>query len=111
MMSGLAVQVGAGGQCPHGGQMSIISSNTRVLANGSPLATMADSFTVAGCAFTAGTKPQPCVNIQWIVAATRVLVGGSPAVVATGSGLCLSAERIPQGPPSVTSTQTKAVAS
>ena len=29
----------------------------------------------------------------------RVTVGGQPAILQTSTGLCLSAEQIPQGPP------------
>ena len=55
-----------------------------------------------GCAFTVPpSKPQPCLKVQWLVPAARVLVGGQPAILQSSSGLCLSAEQIPQGPPSV----------
>jgi hypothetical protein len=102
--------VGATAICPHAGQVAVTSSNTRVLVGGAPVATMADTCTVAGCAFTlpAG-KPQPCVRVQWLVPAARVLVLGQPALLQTSSGLCLSAEQIPQGPPSVVATQPRAV--
>ena len=35
----------------------------------------------------------------------RVLVNGQPAVLNTSTGLCFSAEQIPQGPPMVVVTQ------
>jgi hypothetical protein len=102
--------VGATAICPHGGQVTVTSSNTRVLVGGQPVATMADTCTVAGCAFTVPPgKPQPCVRVQWLVPAARVLVLGQPALLQTSTGLCLSAEQIPQGPPSVVATQPRAV--
>jgi hypothetical protein len=102
--------VGATAICPHGGQVTVTSSNTRVLVGGTPVATMADTCTVAGCAFTVPPgKPQPCVRVQWLVPAARVLVTGQPALLQTSSGLCLSAEQIPQGPPSVVTTQPRAL--
>ena len=62
-----------------------------------------DLTTVAGCPFQvpvgAGTKPQPCVKVQWPVPATRVKVDGQPVLLQTSTGLCQSAEQIPQGPP------------
>ena len=67
--------------CPHGGQVSIVSSNTRVVAGGTPIATLADQFLIAGCAFTIPPgKPQPCVRVQWMTPATRVLINGQPPV-------------------------------
>jgi uncharacterized Zn-binding protein involved in type VI secretion len=105
-MPGFLVQVGATAMCPHAGQVSIVSSNTRVLLGGQPAATLGDQFLIAGCPFTIPpAKPQPCVKVQWLAPATRVLIGGQPAILQTSSGLCLSAEQIPQGPPNVIVTQ------
>ena len=111
-MPGFLLHVGAVALCPHGGQVSIISSNTRVLVSGQPVATFSDTYTVAGCPFQVpvpgGTKPQPCVKVQWLVPATRVFVNGQPAILQTSSGICQSAEQIPQGPPTVAVTQVRA---
>jgi hypothetical protein len=100
--------------CPHAGQITLVSSNTRVLVNGTPVATVADTGTVAGCPFQIpvgpGTKPQPCVTARGLVPATRVLINGQPALIQTSTGLCQSAEQIPQGPPTITVTQTRVVA-
>jgi hypothetical protein len=102
--------VGSQAMCPHGGQVTTVSTNTRVLVGGQPVATTADQFMVAGCAFTVPpSKPQPCVKVQWLAPAMRVLVNGSPAILRTSPGLCQSAEQIPGGPPSVVNTQTKAL--
>jgi hypothetical protein len=95
-------------QCPHGGSVSITSSNTSSRADGSAIATIADTFTVSGCAFTLpGPKPSPCIRVQWIVPDMRVRAGQIPTLSSTSVGLCLSADSIPQGPVSVVSTQTK----
>jgi hypothetical protein len=106
-MPGFLMHVGASAICPHGGQVSTISTNARVLVGGQPVATFGDTYLVAGCAFTVGPKPQPCVKVQWLVPAARVLVGGQPAMLQTSTGLCQSAEQIPQGPPSVVATQVR----
>jgi hypothetical protein len=103
---GQIVNVGATAMCPHGGQVSIVSSNTRVMLGGAAAATFSDTFTIAGCAFTVpGPKPQPCVKVQWLVPALRVLVSKQPVILQNSTGLCLSAEQIPQGPPNVVMTQ------
>jgi hypothetical protein len=53
-MPGLVLNVGATAMCPHGGQMSIVSSNTRVLLGGQPAATFSDTYLIAGCPFVVG---------------------------------------------------------
>jgi hypothetical protein len=110
-MPGPLYHVGAAAICPHGGQVTTISSNARVLVSGMPVATIADQSLVAGCVFTVPPgKPQPCVRVQWIVPAARVLVMGQPALIQTSVGLCLSPEQIPQGPPTIVSTQLRVIA-
>ena len=111
-MAAPLLHVGLTAMCPHGGSVSVISTNTRVMVSNQPVATMSDTFMIAGCPFQipvgAGTKPQPCIKIQWVVPATRVMVNGQPALIQTSTGLCQSAEQIPQGPPTITVTQIKA---
>jgi hypothetical protein len=98
--------VGAPAMCPHAGQITTTSTNTRVKVSQMMVATSADMSMVAGCAFTVPTaKPQPCVKVQWIVPAIRVKVMGNPVLLQNSVGLCQSGEQIPQGPPNVISTQ------
>ena len=97
--------VGAQAMCPHGGQVSTTPGSPRVKVGGQPVATTADTFMIAGCAFMVGTKPQPCVKVQWLVPATRVRIGGQFAILQSSSGLCQSAEQIPGGPPSILVSQ------
>ena len=108
-MPGFLLHVGASAICPHGGQVSVIPSNTRVLVGGQPVATLADTYLVAGCAFNVSGKPQPCVKVQWLVPATRVLINGQPPILQSSPGLCQSPEQIPQGPPIVAATQTRVI--
>ena len=112
-MPGPLYHVGAQAVCPHGGQATTVSTNT-VLVSGQPVATLPDVTTVAACPFQipvgGGTKPQPCVVVKWLVPATRVMVNGKPALLQTSSGLCQSAEQIPQGPPVITVSQTRVIA-
>jgi hypothetical protein len=113
-MPGQLFHVGAQAMCPHGAQVTTVSSNSRVLVGGQPVATLSDTYTIAGCPFQIpfgpGTKPQPCVKVQWLVPATRVLVNNQPPILSTSAGLCQSAEQIPQGPPTVATTQVKVTA-
>jgi hypothetical protein len=99
--------VGALASCPHQGQITTVKAGLpRVLVSGQPVATVADQFVVAGCVFTVPPgKPQPCVTARWLMPATRVLVDKSPAVLQSSTGICQSAEQIPAGPPSITTTQ------
>lgn len=110
-MPGPAVNVGSVATCPHGGQISIISSNARVMASATPIATATDQFMVAGCVFTIPPGvPQPCLMVQWMSPATRVLVNGMPPVLQTSTGMVIAATGVPNGPPIVASTQLRVVA-
>ena len=106
-MSGQVLTAGATLLCAHSAPVSIVSSNTRVLLGGQPAATASDTFSIVGCTFTVGPKPQPCVQVQWLQPAQRVLVGGQPVVLDSSTGVCLSAEKIPQGQPTVVATQVR----
>jgi len=112
-MPGPLFHVGAQAICPHAGQISTVSTNTRVLVSGQPVATMADTFPIAGCPFQIpvgpGTKPQPCVQVRWLVPATRVTVNGQPVLLQTSTGICQSIEQIPQGPPTIVATQPRVI--
>lgn len=107
-MAGFVFHPGASASCPHGGQLSTIPSSPRVRVGGQPAATLADTYTITGCAFTIPpSKPQPCVTVRWLAPATRVRIGGQPAVLSTSIALCQSAEQVPQGPPTVVATQVR----
>jgi len=97
-------------QCPHGGTVSIVSSNTQVQADGGPIATMTDTFTIAGCPFQIPATPpipSPCMTVQWMVADTRVQINGLASLSQSSVGLCLSAAQVPQGPVVIASAQAK----
>jgi hypothetical protein len=99
-MPGYLVHVGATVMCAHAGQAQPTVPNPRVKVGGQPVVTMAAPYTIAGCGLTGSTLP-PCVTGQWIVAATRVLVGGTPVVLQDSTSTC-----VPTGTPmSVVVTQ------
>jgi hypothetical protein len=109
-MPGPVMQVGGVAICPHGGQISAITTNTRVLVGGTPATLQTDTYPVAGCAFTVGPTPQPCLTTQWVMVTTRVTVMGQPLVIQGGMGLCLGPTQAPQGPATIVSTQPRVVA-
>lgn len=108
-MSGNSLTTASSLTCPHGGQVQIVSSNTKVVA-AAPLATAADTFIVSGCPFQLPTVPpipSPCVTVQWVAPDMRVTINGVPSLSQSSGGICLSAAQVPQGPPVVSSTQAK----
>lgn len=116
-MPGLLLHVNMGMQCTHGAPATITPTQPRVLVSGNPVATMSSPIMVAGCPFQvpvgAGTKPQPCMTVKWVMPAARVKVLGQPAAVipapGSGPGICQSAEQIPQGPPIVSAVQPRVI--
>jgi hypothetical protein len=104
-MPGPLFHVGAVAMCPHGGMVTTISSNVRVMVTGMPVATLADQYMVAGCVFNIAGVPTPCLRVQWITSATRVLVNGIPPITALSTGLSMLVTGAPGGPPIVVTTQ------
>lgn len=108
-MPDFLAHVGASITCTHGGNATIVPSQQRVRVASQFVAVLADTTTVAGCPFQVpigtGTKPQPCVKIQWLVPALRVKVNKQFALIKTSSGACQSAEQMPQGTPTIAATQ------
>lgn len=97
--------------CPHGGSVTITSANSAVKADGAALALATDTFSISGCPFQipvgAGTKPSPCLSVQWIVTDQTTKVNGQATLSTASVGLCLSAEQAPQGQVTIANTQAK----
>jgi uncharacterized Zn-binding protein involved in type VI secretion len=108
-MPGPLYHVGAVALCPHGGQVQTIAASPRVTVSGMPVAVLTDTSLVAGCVFTIGTKPSPCLRVQWVMGATRVTSMGQPVLLQSAVGLCLSPEQAPQGPATIVSTQPRVI--
>ena len=98
--------------CTHGIPATVVPGYARVLVSGQPVTTIADQYLVAGCPFTVPPSvPMSCVRIQWLVPAARVLVNGVPALLQTSTGLCISVQQSPNGPPTVAVNQPRVVGS
>jgi hypothetical protein len=87
-------------QCPHGGRVMINTSNTRVLANGIPVALQSDSFTIAGCPLNS-----PCVKVIWLVPDLVTRAIGTPTLSRSSIGICLGGDGFPRGLATVLNTQ------
>lgn len=110
-MPGPVLHAGAVASCPHGAPLTIIAANPRVTVSGMPVAVLTDQGVVAGCPFTIpGPKPQPCVTTRWIAGATRVVAGGQPVLINPPVAICQSPEQIPNGPPVISGSQTRVIA-
>ena len=96
-------------QCPHGGTVSITSSNSKSKANGEAILRSSDTFTVSGCSFTLPpATPHPCVQVNWVQTATKCKAGGDAALTKGGVGMCVAADQAVQGTVTISSAQGKA---
>jgi hypothetical protein len=84
--------------CPHGGTVSVVTSNTQVKAAGDFVLRQSDTFLVAGCPFTIPPGvPHPCVQVQWVEAALQTQAAGDFALTEESVGLCVAADQAVQG--------------
>jgi len=88
-MPGFLLHQGATVLCVHGGQAQPTAPNPRVMLGGQPVTTQPAPYAVAGCPFTTGGSPQPCVTAQWVSAATRVLAGSVPVLLQDSQASCV----------------------
>jgi hypothetical protein len=109
-MPGPVLHAGAGCACPHGAPLQIVPSGPRVLVGGAPAAVLTDQGLVAGCPFMVAQKPQPCATTRWTAGATRVTSMGQPVLVGPPVAIVQSADQIPAGPPTLSSCQSRVIA-
>jgi hypothetical protein len=91
--------------CPHGGTVTIITSNTQVMAGGDYVVRSSDTFIIAGCPFILGLLPQPCVQVQWVQPAARSQVLDDFTLTEDSVGLCIADDGAVQGTILITFTQ------
>ena len=75
--------------CLHGGQAQATVPNPRVKVSGQPTVQQPNPWMVAGCPFTTGGNPQPCITAQWITAAIRVTSSGVPLLLQDSQAICV----------------------
>jgi hypothetical protein len=109
-MSDPFFHVNAVAQCPHpAGFVSVMSSSSRVKVSGNAVATMGDTFSIAGCLHTIPTNvPSFCTKLVFLKPATRVKVGGQFAILKTSQGQCQTSAQVPQGAPTMVNVQKRA---
>lgn len=93
--------------CPHGGQVQLFSTNSRVLADNSPTLLETDTHPVLGCPFLAGSKYSPCVRVEWTAGAAGATVQGTPVLTRSSIGFCMNAEGATQGTALIVNSQMK----
>jgi hypothetical protein len=84
--------------CPHGGRVTPITTNTKLMVGGAPALTFADIHMIVGCPFVIVLKPSPCIRVQWTSSSMKLQVNGVPVLTQASVGLCMSPEQAPQGP-------------
>lgn len=107
-MPGRVLTTGSQVQCPHGGTALLSTANARVRTASGLAMLQSDVHPVAGCAFTIGAKPSPCVRIEWAAGAAQVAVNGTKVLVDSSVGLCYSPESAPQGMALIVNAEPKA---
>jgi hypothetical protein len=109
-MPGKLLTTGSTVQCPHGGQATLSTGNSKVSTTAGKVLLESDIHTVAGCAFMIGTKPSPCLRIEWTGGAAKSKVNQTGVLVESSIGLCYSPEGAPQGPATIVMADQKASA-
>src|SRR5881392_2522329 len=110
-MPGNILNVSSTVMCMHGGSAILTTANSKVMADNVPALLESDIHSVAGCPFQipvgAGTKPSPCMRIEWSAGAAKMSVNGIPVLVRSSIGKCYSPEGAMQGIASIVNTQIK----
>lgn len=91
--------------CPHGGQVMVTSTNTKVKAGGDFVVRSSDVFTIAGCPFNIAGAPHPCVQLQWVATNMRSKIMSDFSLSESSVGLCLAPDMTPQGTVLINFTQ------
>jgi hypothetical protein len=91
--------------CPHGGTVSVVTTNTQVKGGGDPLIGATDTYTIAGCAFMIGPSPHPCLQVQWVQPDLQSQVLGDFTLNEESVGLCVAADLAVQGTVLINFTQ------
>lgn len=110
-MPGNILNVSSTVMCMHGGSAILTTANTKVMADNVPALLESDVHSVAGCPFQIpvgpGTKPSPCIRIEWSAGSTQLQVNGVGVLLKSSIGKCYSPEGAMQGMANIANTQLK----
>lgn len=93
--------------CPHGGSVTLSSSQSKVKAGGAAVLRPGDTFSIAGCAFSTPAGPHPCVTVQWLNPSQTSSASSDKALTKSSVGLCKAGDQAPQGTVMIQQTQMK----
>jgi hypothetical protein len=93
-MPGPLVTATTAAQCVHMGRATPTVPNPRVTVLGQPTVLITSPYVIAGCPFTPGTNPLPCLTAQFTTAATRVMSNGQPLLLVDSQAIT-----VPNGVP------------
>lgn len=97
--------------CTHGGKAVLKTGNTKIMVDNAPALLQSDVHAVTGCPFQipvgAGTKPSPCVRIQWSAGSAQLQGGGGGVLLQSSVGKCFSPEGALQGLAQIFNAQMK----
>lgn len=93
--------------CPHGGTVSVTSSNSKAKAGGDFILRPSDTFTIAGCPLNISGAPHPCVSVKWVVSGRRSKAASDFTLNSDSVGLCQAGDQAPQGTVLINFTQSK----
>ena len=84
-MPGDILNISSTVMCMHGGSAILTTANTKVMVDNVPALLESDVHSVAGCPFQipigTGTKPSPCIRIEWSAGSTKMQVNGAGVLV------------------------------
>jgi hypothetical protein len=106
-MAAYILDAGATITCPHGGRVTVAPRATRVALAGNAPLLVDDTAVISACPFTVSGAPSPCLSVQWVMPAVRVMVESSAVLLSTSVALCKNAASAPQGTALVSGFQTR----
>ena len=91
--------------CPHGGSVTLSSSQSKVTAGGAPVLRPGDTFSIVGCAFSTPAGPHPCITVEWQNPSVSTSAASDKVLTKSSIGLCKAGDQAPQGTVLIQKTQ------
>lgn len=93
--------------CPHGGTVSVITSNAKVKGGGGFLIRPGDTYIIGGCSLNIAGAPHPCMQVKWVQSTLKNKAAGDAALNESSVGLCVAGDQAVQGTVLIQTTQQK----